>query len=324
VTVLLTGVAGFIGYHVAQALLARGERVIGVDDLNPYYDVRLKQARLARLDGGPGFEFHRLDVADRDALHDLVRKNNDMDMIVHLAAQAGVRHSLADPYAYVQTNVMGHLVLLEAARLLPRLRHLVYASSSSVYGGNRDLPFDESDRVDTPLSIYAATKRADELMSHCYAHLHALPQTGLRFFTVYGPWGRPDMAYYGFARAIVAGEPITLYEGGTLRRDFTYIDDIVAGVVGCLDRPPAAEPPARVLNIGNNRSEPVSALVRLLEEALGRRAILRTAPRPPADVVETFASIEAIAALSGFAPRTTLAEGIPRFVAWFKTWHEIG
>jgi UDP-glucuronate 4-epimerase len=324
VTVLLTGVAGFIGYHVAQALLARGERVIGVDDLNPYYDVRLKQARLARLDGGPGFEFHRLDVADRDALHDLVRKNNDMDTIVHLAAQAGVRHSLADPYAYVQTNVMGHLVLLEAARLLPRLRHLVYASSSSVYGGNRDLPFDESDRVDTPLSIYAATKRADELMSHCYAHLHALPQTGLRFFTVYGPWGRPDMAYYGFARAIVAGEPITLYEGGTLRRDFTYIDDIVAGVVGCLDRPPAAEPPARVLNIGNNRSEPVSALVRSLEEALGRRAILRTSPRPPADVVETFASIEAIAALSGFAPRTTLAEGIPRFVAWFKSWHEIG
>jgi len=324
VTVLLTGVAGFIGYHVAQVLLARGERVIGVDDLNPYYDVRLKQARLARLDEGSGFEFHRLDVADREALHDLARKNNDIDRIVHLAAQAGVRHSLADPYAYVQANVMGHLVVLEAARLLPRLRHVVYASSSSVYGGNGDLPFGESDRVDTPLSIYAATKRADELMSHCYAHLHALPQTGLRFFTVYGPWGRPDMAYYGFARAIVAGEPITLYEGGTLRRDFTYIDDIVAGVVGCLDRPPTARPPARVLNIGNNRSEQVSMLVRLLEEALGRRAILRTAPRPAADVVETFAAIEAIAALTGFVPRTTLAEGIPRFVAWFKAWHEIG
>ena len=323
-TVLLTGVAGFIGYHVAQALRARGERVIGADDLNPYYDVRLKQARLARLDEGSGFEFHRLDVADREALHDLARKNNDIDRIVHLAAQAGVRHSLADPYAYVQSNVMGHLVVLEAARLLPRLRHVVYASSSSVYGGNGDLPFGESDRVDTPLSIYAATKRADELMSHCYAHLHALPQTGLRFFTVYGPWGRPDMAYYGFARAIVAGEPITLYEGGTLRRDFTYIDDIVAGVVGCLDRPPTARPPARVLNIGNNRSEQVSMLVRLLEEALGRRAILRTAPRPAADVVETFAAIEAIAALTGFVPRTTLAEGIPRFVAWFKAWHEIG
>ena len=184
-----------------------------------------------------------------------------------------MRHSLVDPYAYVQSNVMGHLVVLEAARLLPRLRHLVYASSSSVYGANRDLPFRESDRVDTPLSIYAATKRADELMSHAYAHLHGLPQTGLRFFTVYGPWGRPDMAYYSFARAIVAGEPITLYEGGALRRDFTYIDDIVAGVVGCLDRPPEGIPPARVLNIGNHRSEQVSTLVGLLEQALGRRAI---------------------------------------------------
>ena len=228
------------------------------------------------------------------------------------------------PYAYVQSNVMGHLVVLEAARLLPRLRHVVYASSSSVYGANRDLPFSESDRVDTPVSIYAATKRADELMSHAYAHLHGLPQTGLRFFTVYGPWGRPDMAYYSFARAIVAGEPITLYEGGALRRDFTYIDDIVAGVVGCLDRPPEGMLPARVLNIGNHRSEQVSTLVGLLEQALGRRAILREAPRPPADVEETFASIDAIAALTGFAPRTSLAEGIPRFVAWFRAWHGIG
>ena len=242
-TVLLTGVAGFIGYHVAEALLARGERVIGVDDLNAYYDVRLKQARLARLDDRPGFEFHRADVADREAIHGLVNENKDIEAIVHLAAQAGVRHSLVDPYAYVQSNVMGHLVVLEAARLLPRLRHLVYASSSSVYGANRDLPFSETDRVDTPVSIYAATKRADELMSHAYAHLHGLPQTGLRFFTVYGPWGRPDMAYYSFARAIVAGEPITLYEGGTLRRDFTYIDDIVAGVVG-LSGPPAGGDPA--------------------------------------------------------------------------------
>ena len=237
-TVLLTGVAGFIGYHVAEALLARGDRVIGVDNLNAYYDVRLKQARLARLDDRPGFEFHRADVADREAIHGLVNENRDIETIVHLAAQAGVRHSLVDPYAYVQSNVMGHLVVLEAARLLPRLRHVVYASSSSVYGANRDLPFREADRVDTPVSIYAATKRADELMSHAYAHLHGLPQTGLRFFTVYGPWGRPDMAYYGFARAIVAGEPITLYDGGALRRDFTYIDDIVAGVVG-LPGPPA-------------------------------------------------------------------------------------
>ncbi len=292
-----------------------------MDNLNPYYDVRLKQARLGRLEGRPGFTFCRADVADRTAIHELVRDNNDIDVIVHLAAQAGVRHSLIDPYTYVQSNVMGHLVVLEAARLLPKLRHLVYASSSSVYGANEALPFSETDRVDTPVSVYAATKRADELMSHAYAHLHGLPQTGLRFFTVYGPWGRPDMAYYGFARAIVAGEPITVYDGGRLRRDFTYIDDIVAGVVGCLDRPPAGALPARVLNIGNHRSEAVSTLIALLEQALGRRAILRDAPRPAADVPETFASVDAIAALTGFAPTTSLAEGIPRFVAWFRAWH---
>jgi UDP-glucuronate 4-epimerase len=320
VTVLLTGVAGFIGYHVAEALLARGERVIGVDNLNAYYDVRLKQARLDRLDGKPGFEFCRLDLEDRTAVHDLVQRNSDIDLVVHLAAQAGVRHSLIDPYAYVQSNVMGHLVVLEAARLLPGLRHLVYASSSSVYGANQELPFSETDRVDTPLSVYAATKRADELLSHAYAHLHGLPQTGLRFFTVYGPWGRPDMAYFAFTRAIAAGEPITVYDGGRLKRDFTYIDDIVAGVIGCLDRPPAGGTPARVLNIGNHRSESVGTLIALLEQALGQRAILRDAPRPAADVAETFASVEAIAAVTGFAPITSLAEGIPRFVAWFRAW----
>lgn len=320
-TILLTGVAGFIGYHVAEALVARGERVLGVDNLNAYYDVRLKQARLAQLDGKPGFTFHAADVADREAIHGLVRQNSDIAAIVHLAAQAGVRHSLTDPYSYVQSNVMGHVVILEGALLLPKLRHLVYASSSSVYGANASLPFGEADRVDTPISVYAATKRADELITHAYAHLHGLPQTGLRFFTVYGPWGRPDMAYYSFARAIVAGEPITLYEGGTLRRDFTYIDDIVTGVVGCLDRPPEGLLPARVLNIGNHRSEPVSTLVGLLERALERQAVVRETPRPPADVAETFASIDAIAALTGFAPRTSLEEGIPRFVTWFKAWH---
>ena len=323
-TILLTGVAGFIGYHVAEALLERGERVVGVDNLNTYYDVRLKQARLGRLESRPGFTFCRADVADRAAIHDLVSYNRDIGVIVHLAAQAGVRHSLVDPYAYVQTNVMGHLVMLEAARLLPGLRHLVYASSSSVYGANSALPFSETDRVDTPLSVYAATKRADELMSHAYAHLYGLPQTGLRFFTVYGPWGRPDMAYYGFAKAIVSGEPITVYDGGRLRRDFTYIDDIVAGVVGCLDHPPVGALPARVLNIGNHRSEAVSTLVALLEQALGRQAILRDASRPAADVQETFAAVDALAALTGFAPRTSLAEGIPRFAAWFKAWHGLG
>ena len=320
-TVLLTGAAGFIGYHVAEALLARGERVLGVDNLNAYYDVRLKQARLARLDGKPGFTFRQADVADRETVHGLVGQDRDIESIVHLAAQAGVRHSLTDPYAYVQSNVMGHLVVLEAARLAPKLRHVVYASSSSVYGANTRLPFSEADRVDTPVSIYAATKRADELISHAYAHLHRLPQTGLRFFTVYGPWGRPDMAYYSFARAIVAAEPITLYDGGPRRRDFTYIDDIVAGVIGCLDRPPEGDAPARVLNIGNHRSEQVNTLVRLLEKALGRQAIVREAPRPPADVEETFASIDAIAGLTGFAPRTSLEEGVPRFVTRFKAWH---
>lgn len=319
--VLVTGAAGFIGMHVAAALLDRGERVIGVDNLNTYYDTGLKEARLARLAGHPGFAFERLDVADRAGLHALVDAERGIDRIVHLAAQAGVRHSLVDPYAYVQSNVMGHLVVQEAARRLPGLRHLVYASSSSVYGANRRLPFSEADRVDTPVSLYAATKRADELMSHAYAHLFGLPQTGLRFFTVYGPWGRPDMAYYSFARAIAAGEPITLYDGGRLKRDFTYIDDIVTGVLGALDRPPEGGVPARVLNIGNHRAEEVGTLVRLLEQALARPAVIRDVPPPDTEVAETFADVAAIAALTGFAPRMPLAEGIPRFVAWFRGYH---
>jgi UDP-glucuronate 4-epimerase len=329
--ILLTGAAGFIGFHVAEALLARGEQVIGVDSLNDYYDTRLKQARLDRLVGNPAFVFHLMDISNREAVANLISNNRAIDNIVHLAAQAGVRHSLIDPYAYVQANVMGHLVILEAARRLDRLSHLVYASSSSVYGANQALPFAETDRTDTPVSVYAVTKRADELMSHAYGHLFGLRQTGLRFFTVYGPWGRPDMAYFSFAKAIVAGEPITLYNGGTLRRDFTYIDDIVAGVLGVLDRPPVASeppsasgtPPVRVLNIGNHRSELVSTLVAELEQALGRTAVVRSVPRPAADVEETFASIEAITALTGFTPATSLHEGIPRFVAWFRAWHRL-
>lgn len=320
-TVFLTGAAGFIGYHVAEALLARGDRVIGVDDLNAYYDPRLKQARLDRLAAHSGFTFHRLDVADREAVETVCAAGSDITHVIHLAAQAGVRHSLVDPYAYVRANVMGHLVVLEAARRLPALRHMVYASTSSVYGLNKDLPFRETDRVDTPVSLYAATKRADELISHAYAHLHGMTLTGLRFFTVYGPWGRPDMAYYSFARAIAVGEPITLYDGGRLKRDFTYVDDIVAGVIGCLDRP--AKSGARVFNIGNHRAEEVRTLVTLLERALGRAAVVRDAPRPAVDVEETFASIDAIAALTGFAPRTTLEEGVPRFAAWFRKWHDL-
>jgi UDP-glucuronate 4-epimerase len=218
---------------------------------------------------------------------------------------------------------MGHLVMLEAARRIPGLRHFVYASSSSVYGGNRDLPFREGDRVDTPVSLYAATKRADELMSHAYAHIYRLPQTGLRFFTVYGPWGRPDMAYYSFARAIVAGEPITLYDDGRLKRDFTYVTDIVQGVVGCLAHPPVGDVPARVLNIGNHRGEEVRDLVSLLEQALGRSAIVRSVARPLMDVEETFADVEAIGNLTGFRPTTRLSEGIPRFVEWFRAWNGV-
>jgi UDP-glucuronate 4-epimerase len=320
VKVLLTGCAGFIGYHVSEALLARGDVVVGVDSLNDYYEVRLKQDRLDRLRAHAGFEFHHLDVSDKEAVERLVTDHGDITGIVHLAAQAGVRHSLVDPYAYVQANVMGHLVVLEAARLLPGLRHLVYASTSSVYGANTKMPFRETDRVDAPVSLYAATKRADELMSHAYAHLFGLPQTGLRFFTVYGPWGRPDMAYFSFARAIVAGEPITLYDEGRLRRDFTYIDDIVAGVVGSLDRPPEDPHVPRLLNIGNHRVEEVRELVRLLEKSLGRKAIIRSAPRPSVDVEATYASVEAIGTLTGFAPTTPLSLGIPRFVAWFERW----
>ena len=323
-TIVVTGAAGFIGFHVAQVLLGRGEAVVGMDDLNPYYDVRLKEARLERLRPYPGFTFHQVDVSDRQAVAAVFGRHTDITAIVHLAAQAGVRHSLVDPYSYVQSNVMGHLVMLEAARRLPGLRHFVYASSSSVYGANTAMPFRETDAVDLPVSLYAVTKRADELMSHAYAHLFGLPQTGLRFFTVYGPWGRPDMAYFSFARAIMNGEPITLYDDGRLRRDFTYIDDIVDGVVGCIAHPPEGAAPARVLNIGNHRSEEVRDLVALLEQGLGRAAIVRSVPRPATDVEETHADVAAIGALTGFAPRTALAEGIPRFVAWFKGWNGVG
>ena len=325
-TIVVTGAAGFIGYHVAEALSRRGETVVGLDNLNSYYDPRLKEARLERLRVWPGFSFHHADISDRAAVAAVFARSPGTTEIVHLAAQAGVRHSLVDPYSYVQSNVMGHLVLLEAARTLKDLRHFVYASSSSVYGANTAMPFRETDAVDRPVSLYAVTKRADELMSHAYAHLFGLPQTGLRFFTVYGPWGRPDMAYFSFARAIMNGETITLYDDGRLKRDFTYIDDIVTGVVGCLPHPPPKGPagegvPARVLNIGNHRAEEVRDLVRLLEGSLGRRAVVRSVPRPVTDVEETYAEVEAIGALTGFAPLVPLSEGIPRFVSWFRGWN---
>ncbi len=322
-SLLLTGAAGFIGYHVAEALLAQGERVIGVDSVNAYYDVGLKEARLERLLRHERFRLERADVSDRSAMARVAAAAPGLTRIIHLAAQAGVRHSMVDPYAYVTTNVMGHLVMLELARALPALQHFVFASTSSVYGLESEPPFLETQRCDTPTSLYAATKRADELMSHAYGHLYGLRQTGLRFFTVYGPWGRPDMAYYGFARAIVEGRPISLYENGALRRDFTYIDDVVAGVLGALAHPP---PPGalRLLNIGNTRSEPVSRLVSLLERALGRKALVEVAARPAADVSATLASVDAIAALTGYAPSTTLDEGVPRFVDWFRSYHQLG
>jgi UDP-glucuronate 4-epimerase len=320
VSVVVTGACGFIGYHVAEALLTSGETVIGLDDMNPYYDVRLKDARRIRLSGAPNFIFYQVDISDREVVSDALARHDDITDIIHLAAQAGVRQSLVDPYAYVRSNVLGHLVMLEAAREIKGLRHFVYASSSSVYGANQALPFRETDAVDQPVSLYAVTKRTDELMSHSHAHLYGLPQTGLRFFTVYGPWGRPDMAYFSFAQAILEGTPITLYDGGRLKRDFTYIDDIVAGVLGCLPRPPSGDPPVRVLNIGNHQAEEVLRLVFLLERALGRAAIVRSVPRPATDVVETYADVTAIAELTGFEARTSLAEGIPRFATWFRGW----
>ena len=320
-TVIVTGAAGFIGHHVTQALLTRGEEVVGIDNLNSYYDVGLKQARLAQIPAGAPFTFIQADIADRPAIEAVFAAHAGTTRVIHLAAQAGVRYSMIDPYAYVASNVMGHVVVLEAARRLPRLEHFVYASSSSVYGLNTAMPFSEQDRVDTPVSLYAATKRADELIGHAYTHLYGLPQTGLRFFTVYGPWGRPDMAYYGFALAIMAGTPISVYDEGTVRRDFTYIDDIVAGVLAAADHPPAAGGGMRLLNIGNNQSEPVSRLVSLLEAELGRPAIIQMVKRPRADVAETFANIDAIAGLTGFSPRTSLPDGIARFVGWFKAYH---
>ncbi|WP_372055645.1 GDP-mannose 4,6-dehydratase [Tistrella mobilis] len=325
-TILITGVAGFIGSHVAAALLDRGEEVIGIDDLNGYYDPALKAARLARLAGRDGFVFRRTDIADREAIRDLVNHRPAIDRVVHLAAQAGVRYSLEAPHSYTRTNVEGHLCLLELARHLPGLVHMVYASSSSVYGGNRHLPFSEADRVDTPLSLYAATKRAGELMAHTYAHLYRLPLTGLRFFTVYGPWGRPDMSAWLFTDAILTGRPIRVFNQGRMQRDFTYIDDIVSGVIAALDLPPAdgageGGVPHRVFNLGNNAPVALEDFIRAIELACGREAVKVLEPMQPGDVPATYAEIGQARHLLGFEPRTPISEGIPRFVEWFRAYH---
>jgi UDP-glucuronate 4-epimerase len=325
-SVLVTGAAGFIGFHVSAALLRRGEQVLGVDNLNDYYDVALKEARLAELRRLAGFAFHRVELAERGALLALLQRHPETDRVVHLAAQAGVRYSLTNPHAYIGSNIQGQLEVLEACRALPRLRHLVYASSSSVYGGNTKLPFAVADRVDTPHSLYAATKKADELMAYCYAHLYRLPTTGLRFFTVYGPWGRPDMAAWLFTEAILAGRPIRVFNHGNMRRDFTFIDDVVSGVVACLDRPPAdggGAPPCRLYNLGNHRSEELKRFIAVLEQALGRQAIVELAPLQPGDVPATYADIAETERDLGFRPTTSIDDGLPRFAAWYRAYHRV-
>ncbi len=327
--VLVTGAAGFIGLHVSEALLARGERVLGIDNLTPYYDPALKEARLARLRGHPGFAYFHLDIAEEEAMNAWAAEHGrEVEAVIHLAAQAGVRYSLEQPMAYVKSNLVGHMVILELCRRrLPRCDRLVYASSSSVYGANREMPFSVADRVDDPVSLYAATKRADELLSESYARLYDLPQTGLRFFTVYGPWGRPDMAYYGFAEAIAAGRPITLYNHGRMRRDFTYIDDVTAGVLAARDRLPEPREDGvrhRIYNLGNNRPVELEQFVRVLEAALGARAKIEYAEMQPGDVVETWADIEASRRDLGYEPRIGIEEGLGRFAAWYRAYHGAG
>jgi UDP-glucuronate 4-epimerase len=320
--VLVTGVAGFIGSHVARALLARGEAVIGIDNFSNYYDPVLKFARLKPLREDKAFTFLEADIADRDAMLALPERHSGLDRIVHLAAQPGVRHSLVDPYVYVQTNVMGHLVMLELARRCEGLRHFVYASSSSVYGGNRKQPFAVDDRVDEPISLYAATKRADELMTASYSHLYRLKATGLRFFTVYGPWGRPDMSPYIFAKAIHEGSTINLYHLGFIKRDFSYIDDIVTGTIAALDKPPV-EAGHRLYNLGAARSEDILHVIKLFEQALGKEARIELKPGDPSDMQETSADIADTERDFDWLPKVSVEEGIPKFVDWFKAYNRL-
>ena len=333
---LVTGAAGFIGMHVAQALLARGDEVVGIDNLNDYYSPQLKQDRLTYLQqqaGAGRWRFERLDIADNTALQALSAREG-FDGVVHLAAQAGVRYSLTNPHAYAQSNLVGFVNILEACRH-HATAHLVYASSSSVYGGNVRMPFAETDAVDHPVSLYAATKKANELMAHTYSHLYGLPTTGLRFFTVYGPWGRPDMAPMLFAKAILADEPIKVFNHGQMKRDFTYIDDIVRGVVATLDRPPVADPefnrtepsaagswaPYKVFNIGRSEPVPLLDFIGTLEQALGKNAQKDLQPMAPGDVAATYADVSALAAWTGQQPQIDLGEGVHRFVAWYRDYH---
>ena len=331
--VLVTGAAGFIGFHVAERLMQAGVSVVGLDNLNTYYDVGLKEARLAILRQSPHFAFERVDISDLPALEDVFSRHRPRH-ILNLAAQAGVRHSLQAPHDYATSNMVGFLNLLECCRH-GDVAHLVYASSSSVYGGNRKLPFSVSDSVDHPVSLYAATKKANELMAHSYSHLYGIPSTGLRFFTVYGPWGRPDMAYYLFTKAIFEGDAIRVHNNGRMERDFTYIDDVVEGVVRVLPTAPAGDPnfdrlnpdpgvswaPHRVFNIGNRRREALMDLIRHLEAEIGREAVKEYAPMPPGDVPATWADIGDLEAYVGFKPETPLKTGLARFVSWYREHH---
>lgn len=319
-TVIVTGAAGFIGMHTVQRLLDRGETVVGVDNFNTYYDPALKPARTARLEASPDFRMVRMDISDAEALAALVR-DSGAKRIVHLAAQAGVRYSIENPFAYQKANLAGHLSVLEASRH-NKIEHLVYASSSSVYG-DRPLEgsgFSETDPTSAPVSLYAATKKANELMSHSYARLYGLPLSGLRFFTVYGPWGRPDMAYFSFTRKILAGEPIEVFGEGRMARDFTFVEDIVDGIVGVLDRPPPGDQP-RILNIGDSRPIGLMDMISTLESALGREAIKIMKPMQPGDVTATFANVSALHALTGYDPKVKLEDGIPRFVDWYRSFY---
>jgi UDP-glucuronate 4-epimerase len=334
--ILLTGAAGFIGFHVARRLLERGRSVVGVDNLDPYYDVRLKEARLTQLAAFPGFSFERLDIADRAGMTALFAARR-FPAVVHLAAQAGVRHSLVDPYAYVEANIAGFLNVLEGCRN-QHCGHLVYASSSSVYGANTKTPFSTAQPADHPLSLYGATKKANELMAHAYAHLFAVPATGLRFFTVYGPWGRPDMAMWRFTAAVLEGRPVTLFNHGKMRRDFTYVDDAAEAVLRILDRPPQGDPqwsgehpdvsrsraPWRLYNIGNSRPVDVGEVLRLIEAAAGRTAQREFLPMQPGDVAETCADVAELEREFGFRPDTPIEEGVRRFVAWYRDHETIG
>ena len=321
--ILVTGTAGFIGYHVAERLLARGDQVVGLDNLNDYYDPALKRARLRRLEGLPGFRFVQLDLADRAGMAELFATER-FDRVIHLAAQAGVRYSITHPTAYLDSNLTGFGHVLEGCRAQD-IGHLVYASSSSVYGGNTKMPFAETDTVDHPVSLYAATKKANELMAHTYSHLYGFPTTGLRFFTVYGPWGRPDMAYHLFTRAILAGETIPVFNHGDMKRDFTYIDDVVEGVLRVMDRPAVApvagSAPYRVFNIGNSKPVQLLDFIGCIERALCRTAAKRLLPMQPGDVPSTYASTQSLQDWVGFAPSTPLEEGIGHFVRWYREYY---